>query len=110
MDRTSTTSPSGVISRVLWGQTDISRAAGTGLFDCPSEQVVRAYWHQRTRRWHTVLSIPVLPGPVVEEFIQCFSCDLTLDPRFLESEHPARQPLTDSSASVSEDPEADDVA
>ena len=36
-----------------------------------------------------MFGIKVLPGPVVGDYIECFSCRNTYDPRIVGSPHPA---------------------
>lgn len=73
----------------IWGQSRLTKTMSSGLFRCPTEQTERAYWRYQVRNWHTVFSVPVVPGQVVEEYIECFCCGATWDPRIVNSNHPA---------------------
>lgn len=73
------------------GERSITRTVSSGIFLCPTESTERAYWQFRVRTWITLFNIPVFPGDVTEEYIECFCCGLTLDPRVLKSNHPALQ-------------------
>lgn len=75
----------------IWGHHEVNRTVSSGLFVCPTEGTERAYWHHRIRNWHTFLSIPVLPGEIVEEYVECFCCGATVDPRVVNSDHPSLQ-------------------
>lgn len=74
---------------VILGRHLVSRTVSSGLFRCPNEQTERAYSSHRVRNWHTLFSVPVLPGRVVEEYIECFCCGNTWDPRIIKSNHPS---------------------
>jgi hypothetical protein len=73
----------------IWGQSRLTKTMSSGLFRCPTEQTERAYWSHRVRNWHTLFSVPVVPGRVAEEYIECFCCGSTWDPRVVSSDHPA---------------------
>lgn len=73
----------------IWGRQAVTKTLSSGLFVCPAEATERAYWHHRVREWSTLFSIPVIPGDVVEEYVECFCCGATADPRILRSTHPA---------------------
>lgn len=73
----------------IWGEHPVTRTVSSGLFRCPVEQTERAYSSHRVRNWHTLFSVPVLPGRVVEEYVECFCCGATYDPRIASSDHPA---------------------
>ncbi len=71
------------------GTVAITKTVSSGLFLCPTEATERAYWHKRVRNWTSVFSFPVIPGEVVEEYVECFCCGATVDPRILTSSHPS---------------------
>lgn len=75
--------------RTLWGPRHIDRTVASGLFVCPQEGIERAYWRHRVRNWFSILSIPVIPGGVVGEYVECFCCGSSSDPRIIEARHPA---------------------
>jgi len=71
------------------GHETIPRSIEGGLFVCPVERSNRAYWHYHIRTWHTLFGVPVFPGKVVGDYVECFSCRGTFDPRIVGSTHPA---------------------
>lgn len=80
--------------RVPWltaivGHQPMTRTVSSGLFRCPNEQTERAYSSHKVRNWLTIFSVPVLPGGVVSEYVECFCCGTTWDPRIINSTHPA---------------------
>jgi hypothetical protein len=79
---------------LLWGRSAVTKTVASGLWLCPNEARERAYWHHRVRNWTTVLSIPVIPGDVIEEYVECFCCGATAHPAILQSDHPALLPPT----------------
>lgn len=86
--RTTTELRTPVLSSI-WGQSNVTRAVSSGIFVCPTEGMERAYWHFRTRSWRTVLSLPVIPGDIVEEYVECFCCGETVHPQVVKSPHPS---------------------
>lgn len=73
----------------VWGRDTITRTVGSGLFICPTERDYRAYWQYRERSWRTLFKLPVFPGAVVSDYVECFRCKSTWDPRIVGSEHPS---------------------
>ena len=73
----------------ILGRGSLTRPISGGIFVCPVERGQRAFWHYHTRNWFTLFGIKVLPGPVVGDYIECFSCRNTYDPRIVGSPHPA---------------------
>jgi hypothetical protein len=73
----------------LWGAHHRDRTVSSGLFVCPIEGIERAYWTHRVRNWFHVLSIPVVPGAIVGEYVECFACGRSYDPRIIRARHPA---------------------
>lgn len=76
-------------SRSLWGARYVDRTVASGLFVCPQEGIERAYWKHRVRNWFSILSVPLIPGGVVGEYVECFCCGSSSDPRTVGAKHPA---------------------
>ncbi len=74
---------------VLWGARHRDRTTASGLFVCPEEGMERAYWSHRVRNWFHVLSVPVVPGAIVGEYVECFACGASFHPKILGAKHPA---------------------
>lgn len=70
----------------------VTKAHASGLFVCPAESTARAYWHISVRSWTTFFSIPLIPGRMVEEYVECFSCGSKVHPSVVGSDHPSLQP------------------
>ncbi len=83
------TPESDTLAAVLWGGRHRDRTTSSGLFVCPEEGMERAYWSHRVRNWFHVLSVPVVPGAVVGEYVECFACGASFDPKILRAKHPA---------------------
>lgn len=74
---------------MLWGGRHRDRTVSSGLFVCPDEGTERAYWAHQVRNWFHVLSIPVVPGAKVGEYVECFACGASYHPGILRTRHPA---------------------
>lgn len=74
---------------ILWGAGHRERTTSSGLFVCPAEGIERAYWTHRVRNWFHILGLPVVPGAPVGEYVECFACGTTYDPRVAAARHPA---------------------
>ncbi len=74
---------------MIVGRHPVTKTVSSGLFRCPKEQLERAYSGHKVRNWHTVFSVPVLPGKVVEEYVECFCCGSTWHPGIVNSTHPS---------------------
>lgn len=74
---------------VIWGAAHRDRTISSGLFVCPVEGVERAYWTHRVRNWFHIIGLPVVPGARVGEYVECFACGNTYDPRLPAAQHPA---------------------
>ncbi|MFZ0013594.1 MAG: hypothetical protein WAL25_05700 [Acidimicrobiia bacterium] len=73
----------------ILGRQTVTKSIAGGIFVCAAEQKQRAYWHYHMRSWFTFLGARVLPGRVVGDYVECFSCKSTYDPRIVGSTHPA---------------------
>ena len=73
----------------ILGRSRVTRSIAGGIFVCAVERTQRAYYHYHVRSWFTVLGVKVFPGSVVGDYVQCFSCNSTYDPRIVGSTHPA---------------------
>lgn len=71
------------------GRKTVTRSVAGGIFVCASERMQRAYWHYHVRNWFTLFGVKVFPGPVVGDYVECFSCRETYDPRIVGSTHPS---------------------
>lgn len=89
IDRSTTQIGRNSILAAVSGRRRIARTVSSGVFLCPTESTERAFWQFRVRTWFTIFNVPVIPGEIIEEYIECFCCGLTLDPRVLSSNHPA---------------------
>ena len=81
------------LAGAVLGQTEVTKTIDDGLFICPKATTERAYWHRRVRSWTTVFSVRLIPTRTVGEFVECFSCGATVDPRILTSTHPSLRPI-----------------
>ena len=79
----------GTGSGSLLGKDTVTRSIAGGIFVCAAERVQRAYYHYHMRSWFTLFGLKVLPGRVVGDYVECFSCKSTYDPRIVGSTHPA---------------------
>lgn len=77
-----------MIGRMV-GRATVTRSIAGGIFACAAERVHRAYYHYHVREWRTVFGLKVFPGRVVGDYVECFSCNNTYDPRVVGSTHPA---------------------
>jgi hypothetical protein len=73
----------------LWGAGHRDRTIASGLFVCPAEGVERAYWAHRIRNWFHVLGLPTVPGAIVGDYVECFACGSSFDPRVVAVRHPS---------------------
>lgn len=80
---------SGVRVGSILGRETVTRSISGGLFVCPVERSQRAYWHYHVRDWFTLFGAKVFPGEVLGDYIECFSCQSTYDPRIVGSTHPS---------------------
>lgn len=81
--------PAGSSTGKLWGARHRDRTIACGLFLCPDERLERAYWTHRVRNWFHVLSVPVVPGAKIGEYVECFACGASYHPGVLRAGHPA---------------------
>lgn len=81
--------PGTVPDRHVVGIANRTRMISSGLFVCPAEATPRAYWMYQVREWKTLLSIPLVPGRVVERYVECFGCGATAHPAVVDAKHPA---------------------
>lgn len=79
----------GALVGSILGRKAVTRTVAGGIFACAVERVHRAYYHYHVREWHTVFGLKVLPGRVVGDYVECFGCNSTYDPRIVGSTHPA---------------------
>jgi len=73
----------------ILGRDTVTRSVAGGIFVCASERTQRAYWHYHVRRWFTLFGVKVLPGRILGDYVECFSCRSTYDPRIVGSTHPS---------------------
>ena len=73
----------------ILGREEVTRSIAGGIFVCAAERLQRAYYHYHVRSWITLFGVKIIPGPVVGDYVECFSCKNTYDPRIVGSTHPA---------------------
>ena len=88
MERVSSGHPGVRVGSIL-GRENVTRSVAGGIFVCAAESTQRAYYHYHVRNWFTVFGLRILPGPVVGDYVECFRCNSTYDPRIVGSTHPA---------------------
>ncbi|HET9259664.1 MAG TPA: hypothetical protein VFP42_05985 [Acidimicrobiia bacterium] len=81
--------PAEVRTGNILGRDTVTRSISGGIFVCPVERGQRAFWHYHARNWFTLFGLKFVPGAVVGDYIECFSCRNTYDPRIVGSTHPA---------------------
>jgi len=69
--------PRGYLVIFIWGWRAVSLLLGTGVFHCPHCQADSEYKHLRSRRWFTVLFLPVIPLNKLGEHVLCQRCGST---------------------------------
>jgi uncharacterized tellurite resistance protein B-like protein len=73
---------------IVFGTRAITRVKQKGAFHCPECGVKALYHWKRVRNWGQLYWIPILPGEILGEYVECQACRNTFRPGVLEYSDP----------------------